>query len=504
VIDLDRDRFKVTAARRAAFDVLRRVESEGAYAGNLLASNRYDDLTREDHALAQELTLGVLRWQWLLDSLIEHYANRRLYKIDPEVVIALRLGLYQLRNLSRIPPHAAINESVNLVKEERKTSAAPLVNAVLRAAQRDPAPNFHIKDPVERLSVETSHPPWLVRRWVDRFDEEETRALALSNNNAPRTAFRFNTESASEEATRAWLEEHGIKTRKSELTPGAEIIEAGSLPPEPVRKGWIYLQDEASQLVAHLCADRRRGEEATGRQGDGATGRGWDEKPERDGKVEIGGGGDFISSPSRPVAPSPRRLRLLDLCAAPGSKAMLLASILPEDSLIVAADLYLHRLRTMKELELRFGMTRINPVQLDAAGPLPFPQPASFDCVLVDAPCSGLGTLQRNPEIKWRMIFDKIRELGSLQDQLITKAAEQVRVGGLLTYSVCSTEPEEGEEVIARFRHNHPEFRDLTRERLTALGLDPMPLLTPSFGARTFPHRQGTEGFFVCVLWRRR
>jgi 16S rRNA (cytosine967-C5)-methyltransferase len=494
VIDLDRDRFKVTAARRAAFDVLRRVESEGAYAGNLLASNRYNDLTREDHALAQELTLGVLRWQWLLDSLIEHYANRRLYKIDPEVVIALRLGLYQLRNLSRIPPHAAINESVNLVKEERKTSAAPLVNAVLRSAQRDPTPNFHIKDPVERLSVETSHPPWLVRRWFDRFGEEETRALALSNNNAPRTAFRFNTESASEEATRAWLEEHGIKTRKSELTPGAEIIEAGSLPPEPVRKGWIYLQDEASQLVAHLSADieERAGERESGGAGERESGRAGEQR-------------EPARSPILPLSRSPAPpLSLLDLCAAPGSKAMLLASILPEDSLIVAADLHLHRLRTMKELELRFGMTRINPVQLDAAGPLPFPQPASFDCVLVDAPCSGLGTLQRNPEIKWRMIFDKIRELASLQDQLITNAAEQVRVGGLLTYSVCSTEPEEGEEVIARFRHNHPEFRDLTRERLTALGLDPMPLLTPSFGARTFPHRQGTEGFFVCVLWRRR
>jgi 16S rRNA (cytosine967-C5)-methyltransferase len=488
VIDLDRGRFKVTAARRAAFDVLRRVENEGAYAGNALASNRYDDLTREDHALAQELTLGVLRWQRHLDFLIEHYAQRNLDKCDPEVVIALRLGLYQLRNLSRIPPHAAINESVNLVKEEKKASAAPLVNAVLRAAQRSRSLNFQIKDPLERLAIETSHPSWLVRRWIDRFGEEETRALALSNNNAPRTVFRVNTESASEEATRAWLEEHGIKIRKSELAPGAEIVEAGSLPPEPVREGWIYMQDEASQLVAHLSADLRLGDGATGGRGD-----------------EINSSSHPVTqSPRPPAAPSPRQIRLLDLCAAPGSKAMLLASLLPEDSLVVAGDLHLHRLRTMKELSSRFGMTRINPVQLDAAGPLPFPQPASFDCVLVDAPCSGLGTLNRNPEIKWRMSVEKIRELAALQDRLITNAAGQVRAGGLLTYSVCSTEVEEGEEVITRFRHNHPEFRDLTRERLTALGLDPMPLLTPSFGARTFPHRQGTEGFFVCVLWRRR
>jgi 16S rRNA (cytosine967-C5)-methyltransferase len=472
VIDLDRGSSKVTAARRAAFDVLRRVESEGAYAGNALASNRYDDLTREDHALAQELTLGVLRWQGQLDFLIEHYAQRRLDKLDPEVAIALRLGLYQLRNLSRIPPHAAINESVNLVKEEKKASAAPLVNAVLRAAQRDRALDLPIIDPLERLAVETSHPSWLLRRWIDRFGEEEARALALSNNNAPRTVFRFNTESASAAATRVWLEKHGIETRKSALAPGAEIIESGSLPPEAVREGWIYLQDEASQLAAHLSADcgLRIAEEV----------------------------------PYPPCPPHQSAFRLLDLCAAPGSKAMLLASLLPEDSLIVAGDLHLHRLRTMKELDSRFGMARINLVQLDAAGALPFPQPASFDCVLVDAPCSGLGTLQRNPEIKWRMSIEKIRELAALQDRLITNAAGQVRAGGLLTYSVCSTEVEEGEEVVARFRQNHPEFRDLTRERLTALGLDPMPLLTPSFGARTFPHRQGAEGFFICVLWRRR
>ncbi|MCI0663436.1 MAG: hypothetical protein L0220_20415, partial [Acidobacteria bacterium] len=134
----------------------------------------------------------------------------------------------------------------------------------------------------------------------------------------------------------------------------------------------------------------------------------------------------------------------------------------------------------------------------------PFARTASFDFVLLDAPCSGLGTLQRHPEIKWRMNVGKINELAELQKRLIANAAEQVRAGGLFTYAVCSTEPEEGEEMISWFRKNHPEFRDMTRERLVELGLDPSPLLTPSFGARTYPHRQGTEGFFFCVMWRRR
>jgi 16S rRNA (cytosine967-C5)-methyltransferase len=308
---LDSGKFKVSAARRAAFDVLRRVESEGAYAGNLLTSNRYQDLPREDHALAQEITLGVLRWQGQLDYLIEHYARRNLNKLDREVIIALRIGLYQLRNLSRIPPHAAINESVNLVKEEKKSSAAPLVNAVLRAAQRDSRVDFPSKDSLAGLAIETSHPPWLIERWVDRFGEDETRALALSNNQAPRTAFRFNPYR--EEMTRAWLAEHGIKTRNSDLTPGAMSAEFGirnselssngssdktnsafriphSAFIEAVQEGWIYLQDEASQLVAHLIADleERAEERGSGGVGEWESGRVGERESGRAGSGGVG------------------------------------------------------------------------------------------------------------------------------------------------------------------------------------------------------------------------
>ncbi len=464
---------KVTQARRAAFETLWRVQTAEAYASNLLASNRYDSLSREDHALMQELTLGVLRWQGQLDFLIEHYARRSLSKLDPEVVIALRLGLYQLRFLSRIPPHAAINESVNLVKERKKQSAAPLVNAVLRAAQKRDDLIQPIKDPLQRLSIDTSHPRWLVERWIDRFGEAETRALALANNTAPRTAFRFVTNRAPEIETRKWFNDQGIAINDSQLAPHASIIEAGSLTSQskPVRESWIYLQDEASQLVAHLIADC-----------------------------------GLRIADLKTINPqsATRNPQLLDLCAAPGSKTMLITSLLPESSLIVAGDLHLHRLRHMKELSAKLGIERINLIQMDATGDLPFAQEASFDLVLLDAPCSGLGTLKRHPEIKWRMSVERIRELAKLQRDMIENAQRHVRAGGLLTYAVCSTEIEEGEEVVEWFRRNHPEYRDVTRERLLELGIDPAPLLTSSFGARTFPHREGTEGFFVCALWRRR
>jgi 16S rRNA (cytosine967-C5)-methyltransferase len=455
---------KVSAARRAAFEALWRVEHEDAYASHLLAATRYAELSREDHALAQELVLGVLRHRAQLDFLIEHYAGRKLGQLDAAVVIALRLGLYQLNFLTRIPSHAAINESVNLVKWRGLPSAAPLANAVLRSAQRtgkDQAAELisSIKDPLERLSLETSHPAWLLARWVARFGQDEARALALANNTVPRTAFRFNPRRASEERTRAWLAEHGIVIRNSELAPRAATIESGALAvtAEPVQQGWIYLQDEASQLVAHLAA-----------------------------------------------APANLPLQALDLCAAPGSKATLLASLLPPGSSLCAGDLHLHRLRTVREISVRLGVENLHPIQLDATKPLPFTAQRGFDIVLIDAPCTGLGTLQRHPEIKWRTTATKISELAALQRQLLASAAEQVRPGGLLTYAVCSTEPEEGEEVIAWFRSGHPEYRDLTRERLIELGLDPGVLLTPTFGARTFTHRQGAESFFVCVLWKRR
>jgi 16S rRNA (cytosine967-C5)-methyltransferase len=465
------EKTNVAPSRVAAFDILWRVATEDAFASNLLASPRYDRLSREDHALAQELSLGVLRWQIQLDFLIERYARRSIARLDPEVVVALRLGLYQLKFLSRIPPHAAINESVNLVKQRGKKSAAPLVNAALRAAQREEGLNLNqainasFEGPIERLSVETAHPVWLLRRWVERYGEEDARETALSGASPPSAAFRFNTRRAGESQTREWLAEHNVAIRKSELAPGAAVIESGSLSPqsEPVREGWIYLQDEASQLVAHLAAIR-----------------------------------------SNPLRSQISNLRFLDACAAPGGKTTLMASLIPADSLVVAGDLRLHRLRAMKEQDERLGFDNIHLAQLDASAPLPFDQEEGFDVILLDAPCSGLGTLQRHPEIKLRMTEDRIAQLAQLQKRLISNAARHLRVGGLLVYSVCSTEPEEGEEVVAWFRQNNPEFRDMTRERLVEIGLDPSRLLTPSFGARTFTRRHGSESFFFCVLWKRR
>lgn len=462
---------EISPARRAAFDILWRVATEEAYATNLLASEHYATLSREDHGLLNELVLGVLRWQRTLDFLIERYAQRPANKLDTATLIALRLGLYQLRWLTRVPAHAALNESVNLIKATEQPAAAPLVNAVLRNATRDSVTTLDemlatVPNDLARLGIASSHPSWLLKRWLARFGETDTKELAAANNTTPRAAFRFNARQADPAQSREWLAQNGIGFEPSTVAPQAFVINAGKLSAQaaPVQTGALYFQDEASQLIAHLAAAKLEAQ---------------------------------ISNP-----------QCLDLCAAPGSKATLLTSLLPEDARIVACDLHAHRLRTMDELRERLGIFNLELKQLDATQELPASFVENFDAVLLDAPCSGLGTLQRHPEIKWRLTEAKIKELAGLQKQLITNAARCVKPGGLLTYAVCSTEPEEGEEVVVWMREQQQaagyEFRDMTRERLLELGLDPTNFLTSSFGGRTYPHRHGCEGFFFCVLWKRR
>lgn len=455
----------VSPARSCAFEALLNVEVDRAFVTPLLASERFILEKREDRALLQELVLGVVRWQGLLDFLIERYSRRPASRIDTKVLIALRLGLYQLRFLTRVPAHAAINESVNLVRQHRLRSATSFVNAVLRSAQRELSATVDdltrdLVDSLEQAAIRTSHPAWLLRRWSERLGEDEANQLAMAANRTPAAAFRFNPVRAPVDQTTAWLGANNISFRGSRLVSDAYVIESGHLPPdaEAVSKGWLYLQDEASQLVAAAALDLR----------------------------EI----------------SKNRTRILDLCAAPGSKATLIASRLQGDSIIVACDLHLHRLRAMQTIAARLGVTRLQRTALDASTTLPF-RASSFESVLIDAPCSGLGTLAKHPEIKWRLGENNLRELANLQSDILTNGASAVRRGGLLTYAVCSTEPEEGEDVIAKFKSGHPEFRDVTRERLVELGVDWEPLLTSQFGARSFTHRQGSESFFLCVLWKR-
>jgi 16S rRNA (cytosine967-C5)-methyltransferase len=442
-------KLSVSPARRAAFDILRRVEAEGAYASALISTLPQSDLSREDRALAQEIALGVLRWQRSLDYFIERYSRRPVARLDLSVLSSLRMGLYQLRHLSRVPQSAAVNESVNLVKIARVASAAGMVNAVLRNAARhlDEAPGAAVDDPLERASIEVSHPPWILERWAAWAGEAESRALALANNEPPRAAFRVNTLRAAADDALAHLRAQGVTARPSEYVQGAFVVESGpaSAITQAVERGLIYLQDEASQLVSLLL------------------------EPE---------GGE----------------RILDLCAAPGSKSSHIAALTEDTAWVVACDIHPHRLATLNATCRRLGVGSIDAVALDAAGEMPIAERAEkFDRVLIDAPCSGTGTLRRNPEIKWRLAPDDIPRLADLQFSLLERGAQMLASGGRLVYSTCSIEREENEDVIRRFIETGPPFRTLQPKAHSGL-------ITPEGFVRTFPHRHGTDGFFAAAL----
>jgi 16S rRNA (cytosine967-C5)-methyltransferase len=432
----------VSPARKTAFDILLKVAG-GSFSSTLLASEE-PCLSLLDRALCHELVLGVLRWQLNLDRCIEHFANRKVESLDQPVRVALRLGLYQLRFLSRIPASAAVNESVNLVHLARLSSARSFVNAVLRRASREPQydPVDQAGNTNERISIETSHPLWLIERWTTRFGLEETAAFARANNETPPTTFRIVKSKANKLEVLDRLNSAGATLESSKVVPEAwRVSGATSVLRELVELGLIYLQDEASQLVAHLV-DAKAGE------------------------------------------------KILDLCAAPGGKTTLLAANAQDKALVIAGDFSSQRLETLRRTVIQQQLASIIPMVLDGTSSLPFA--AVFDRVLVDAPCSGTGTLRHNPEIRWRITETDILKLASEQKKMLMNAARVVKPGGRLIYSTCSVEPEENEEVVADFLQSADEFR-----------IVPQPsFATESGSIRTWPQHNGTDGFFVTLFER--
>lgn len=447
-------RRRKTSPRELALQILHDAESRSAYADRLLETRlRANALEPRDAAFVTTLVQGTLRYRALLDHHLDALLGARqdgMAGLPLWIRTALRLGAYQMLVLTRVPASAAVTESVELAKQYGHAGTAGLVNAVLRklaAGQRAPLPDRDA-DPAGHLAVATSHPRWLVERWVARWGVDEAERLLRADNDEPAITVRPNLH-----RLRMAQFEEALRAEGHESAPGpnggpVRVAAAGFVPSRSqlFRQGLLWLQDEAESVVPLLLG----------------------------------------------VKPG---MRVLDYCAAPGGKAAALAEAVAPNGLIVAMERHASRARSMREnLAERLRMPRISVVCADGAEP-PFAAP--FDAILVDAPCSGLGVLRRRADARWRKEAAIIADMSALQRSLLHAAAALVRRGGVMVYSVCSLEPEETDANVKEFLETHSDF----------VQEDARPFVPPKFrGAdaalRALPHIHGTDGVYAVRLRR--
>lgn len=455
----------ISPARAAAFDILLRVEQTGAYASELLHSSRFEKLGRKDHGLATDLVMGVLRWRSLLDAEIARFSSQQPEKLDLEVLTALRLAGYQLWRHERIPARAAVHESVELVKHARKRSAAPFVNALLRKMSSDAQWIHNVRNARDganipallsqglsaravELASRFAHPVWLVERWLRQYGLESVGGILAHDQQIPEVSIV-----APAPEVQAELQHAGIILQPGRLLKSAFRIASGNITRTTAfRQGHIAIQDEASQLVALLAG---------------------------------------------------KGPRILDCCAAPGGKTRMLAERNP-DAQIIAVELHPHRARLLRKL------VPAGNVRVVAADICDLPVTEKFDCVLADVPCSGTGTLARNPEIKWRLKPQDLPELQQKQQAILRSAMQYVAPGGRLVYSTCSLEKEENADVVERAFAEDPSFQFLDcRQELERLRTEGE-LAWPDAGSlvsgnylRTLPGVHPCDGFFAAILHKK-
>lgn len=392
----------------------------------------FTNLDPRDQALTRELVGGVIRNLTLLDFYIQHLSNRSLDKLDPEVKWILRVGLFQLEFL-RVPDYAAVNEAAGLCRQFRKRSAAPFVNAVLRGFLRS-KPDIPVDNSAESLALRFSHPGWLVGRYLGRYGLERTVRILEGNNLPPEPVVWVNPFKGERESFLAALEGRGIKALPLEGLPSAAKIEARGFVQDPLyREGFCFFMDASSQRVAGLA--------------------------------DLEG------------------CRLLaDFCSAPGGKSFILASRMDPGATLFCADIHPVRLGQVRSRAVQYDVRGLEYTIADMTESAPCRQ--GFDFILVDAPCSGLGTIRSNPDIRWGVTETDLGRFRERQLKILANAFHVLAHGRVLLYSTCSTEPEENEQVIETFLSREQEAR-LEGEYF-----------------RTVPNESGGDGFFAARIRR--
>lgn len=440
--------------RLAAYRLLTRLADGDLHIDDLLDQELSRGLMHgPDRGLLGELVFGVVRRQGTLDYYLAQLLDQPLAKLQRPVLVLLRLGLYQLRYLDRVPPHAAVHESVELAKQ-LCPRASGLVNGVLRAAirRRDrlALPDRNL-DPVGWLAAAYAVPPWLAMQWRQQFELQEVERLAAASLEPGPLTLRTNTLRISRQALLALLTEHDIAAEPCRYAPeGIRLLERHVVPHLPgFAQGLFAVQDEASQLVAHL------------------------------------------------VGPQPGET-VLDVCAAPGGKATHLAQLMEDRGRLVASDLNQRKIQRIEQNAGRLGISCLQALVADARKP-GYLQGQRFDRILLDAPCSGLGVIRRNPETKWRLQPADFERFSRRQKAMLQQVAPLLRPGGVLVYATCSTAVAEDEAVIEDFLSCHPEFVVENGAQILPAWAE---LVTPAGCLRTWPHRQGCDGFFSVRLKR--
>jgi 16S rRNA (cytosine967-C5)-methyltransferase len=444
---------EISPARKAAFSVLLAVERGHSHSDDLLRAKAINALSIADRNLATALVLGVLRWQIRLDHLVQSLLKRPNAKLDAEILIALRLGAFQILHMDRIPARAAIDESVEMAKRAGHRFASGMVNAVLRKLGGAPSMNFSEESPAD-LALAEAHPVWIVERWASFYGLEAARGICRHGQTQPAQAIRIDGADVESE-----IAEAGVAFDSGELLTAARTVNSGDLTCSiAFHEGRVRIQDEGSQLIAEIAAA--------------------DLKPS---------GG-----------------RILDACAAPGGKTLILAQRNPLTR-ILACESSPPRLEQLRQrLASLAGRIECRLADVTALA-----EDAAFDLVLADVPCSGTGTLGRNPEIRHRLRLDDLARQSERQRAILAAALRTVRPGGRVVYSTCSLEPEENEQVVAAV----PDARQISLQSvleslksaaiLTATGADRLQSsLTREGALRLLPGTFRTDGFFVALIER--
>jgi 16S rRNA (cytosine967-C5)-methyltransferase len=442
--------------RELIVEILLQIEKNQAYSNLLLnQAIKKNQVPTKDIGLLTEVVYGTIQRKLTLDYFIKPFLKNPK-KVEDWVVVLLRMTVYQMHYLSKIPDRAAIYEAVEIAKKKGHKGISSMVNGVLRSIQREGLPSIEeIKDPIERLSTEMSFPVWMIKRWVKQYGLEETKLLCESTLRPPTTSARINRSLLSLEAALEKLDEEGIHATVGDLSDDAIKIERGNFAgTKAFQEGLVTIQDESSMLVARALG------------------------PES---------GEVI----------------LDSCAAPGGKTTHIAELLEGSGKVISVDLHEHKVKLINEQVSRLHLSNVETMAMDSRKLSDVFNKEHFDRILVDAPCSGLGVIRRKPDIKYQKQEKDIINLASIQSTILASVAPLLKKGGTLVYSTCTMDTEENDEVIDRFLNDHNDY-----ERDNQL-LNRLPekirghAVTKDGQIQILPHHFGTDGFFISCLRKR-